>query len=66
MITIADIEGAVKELSREDLSRFRDWFLEFDAHAWDRQFEQDANSGKLDSLAEEALKDLGVGQCTKL
>ena len=52
MSPVTDIEAAVEELSKEDLSRFREWFLEFDANAWDRQFEQDAGSGKLDSLAE--------------
>lgn len=66
MSTVADIEAAVKELSKEDLSRFRDWFLEFDANAWDRQFEQDAGSGKLDTLANEALSDLRAGRCTEL
>lgn len=55
MITVTEIEAAVKSLSRADLSRFRDWFLQFDAEAWDRQFAQDAETGKLDSLAEEAL-----------
>jgi hypothetical protein len=40
------------------LAEFRAWFLEFDAAAWDRQFEQDAAEGQFDALAEEALKDL--------
>ena len=66
MSTVADIEAAVRELSKKDLSRFRDWFLEFDANAWDRQFEQDVGLGKLDSLAEEALSDLRAGRCSEL
>jgi hypothetical protein len=45
-------------LSPEELAEFRAWFLEFDAAAWDRQFEQDAAAGQLDGLAEEALDDL--------
>jgi hypothetical protein len=58
MNTITEIETAVSRLSREDLARFRDWFSEFDAEAWDRQFEEDARSGKLDTLADEAIGDL--------
>jgi hypothetical protein len=37
------------------LAVLRDWFMDFDAEAWDRQFEADVEAGKLDSLAERAL-----------
>ena len=66
MNTIQEIEAAVSKLSREELSAFRAWFAEFDAEAWDRQFEQDVAAGRLDGLAEEALQDLRKGQCTDL
>ncbi len=32
----------------------------------DKQFEQDARSGKLDSMAAEALRDSAAGRCTAL
>ncbi|MHB8521358.1 MAG: hypothetical protein ACYDH9_11465 [Limisphaerales bacterium] len=66
MSTVRDIEAAVSKLSREDLSAFRTWFAEFDAEAWDRQFDQDVAAGRLDRLAEEALRDLHEGRCTDL
>ena len=66
MSSIQEIETAVRQLSREELMAFRNWFVEFDAAAWDRQFEEDATTGKLDSLAEEALKDFREGRCTDL
>jgi hypothetical protein len=66
MSSVKDIEAAVSQLSREDLSSFRTWFVEFDAEAWDRQFEQDVKAGRLDGLAEEALRDLDAGLCTEL
>jgi hypothetical protein len=59
MSTIDEIERAVTGLSPEDLTRFREWFLEFDAEAWDRQFAEDVASGRLDSLADEALPETG-------
>ena len=36
---------------------FGEWFAVFDGHAWDRQIEEDASTGKLDYLAAEALAD---------
>jgi hypothetical protein len=66
MSRIETIEGAVKELSVEELSAFRAWFAEFDAGAWDRQFEADVQAGKLDALAERALHDHRAGRSTEL
>ena len=53
------------QLSQEDLAKFRTWFAEFDAADWDRQFEADVAEGRLDALAEKALKDLRKGGSRK-
>jgi hypothetical protein len=53
-------------LSPEELSVFRAWFAEFDAKLWDQEFEQDVVTGRLEALAEEALRDLREGRCTDL
>lgn len=66
MNSVFDIEAAVKRLSRDELAAFRDWFMEFDEEAWDKQLEADAAAGRLDALAEEALLDLREGRCTEL
>ena len=66
MSNVENIETRIKELSPEELTAFREWFIKFDAEAWDRQFEADAKAGKLDSLAERALRDHAAGQSTKL
>jgi hypothetical protein len=66
MIAVQEIETAVRRLSREELAAFRVWFQEFDAEAWDLQFEEDVVAGRLDHLAEEALRDLREGRCTDL
>ena len=66
MSKVENIEDRVKELSPEELASFREWFMHFDAEAWDRQFESDAKAGKLDSLADRALRDHSSGQSTKL
>ena len=63
---IENLERQIKELSATELSRFREWFASFDAEAWDRQFETDVHAGKLDALAEKALKAHASGETTKL
>lgn len=66
MNTVHELKSAVSKLSREELVAFRDWFQQFDAAAWDLQFEADVKEGLLDSLADEALRDLHEGRCTDL
>lgn len=56
-ITADFVENAIKQLSAEELIKFRQWYAEFDADLWDAQIEADAAAGKLDALAEEALTD---------
>jgi hypothetical protein len=66
MSKIETIERQVQELSAEDLAQFRNWFAEFDAEAWDSQFEADVKAGKLDALAAKALEHHDAGKSTKL
>ena len=66
MSGVLEIENAVKRLSEQELARFREWFEEFDAQLWDEQFERDAKSGKLDKLADEAIKNFRAGKYKEL
>jgi hypothetical protein len=66
MTTVQDIEDAVVSLPDLELGKFRAWFFNFDAKAWDREFEEDARCGKLDRLADQALDDLARGRCSAL
>ena len=59
------IERDIRALTREELAELREWFAAFDAEAWDRQIEVDARGGKLDELADEALKAHASGKSTK-
>jgi hypothetical protein len=65
MRTVEEIERAIRQLPPGDLAAFRAWFAEFDAEAWDRDWEEDIQAGRLDDLADEALNDLREGRCTK-
>ena len=66
MSRVEVLETQVKELSEQELMEFRRWFAEFDAQAWDRQFEADVIAGKLDALAERALRAHAAGETTRL
>lgn len=63
---VEKIEREIQDLSPEEMSELRDWFAAFDAEAWDRQFEADVRAGKLDALADQALKAHASGRTTKL
>jgi hypothetical protein len=66
MSDVFEIERAVQKLSRSELKTFREWFLCFDAEAWDKQFAEDVAAGRLDALADEAISDLRGGRCKDL
>jgi hypothetical protein len=52
-MNMEEIEAAVKNLSREDLGVFREWFWEFDQERWDQEIEEDVKAGRFDSILRE-------------
>jgi hypothetical protein len=65
-MTIEDLEKAVSKLPPDQLAKFRDWFEGFDAARFDQKIERDAKAGKLDRLAEEALKAYRQGTAREI
>ena len=65
-MTLPELEKTISALPPEQLSQFREWFLEFDAQNWDRQIEDDVKSGRLDKLAEKAIREHQAGDSTAL
>ena len=61
-ITLEQLKDAVVHLSDKEF----DEIVEAREQAWDRQIEADAEGGKLDQLAEEALRDYRDGKCVQL
>lgn len=66
MSKVEHIEQQIESLMPDELTAFRSWYAAFDAEAWDRQFEADIKAGKLDALADKALRAYTSGQSTKL
>ena len=65
-MNIEKIEAEIQKLSPSELARFRSWFENFDAEAWDIQFENDVKSGALEKHAEQAIKDFKSGNYKKI
>jgi hypothetical protein len=65
-MTLQQLEKTISELPPDQLSKFREWFLAFDADKWDQQFEGDVASGRLDRLADEAIGEHQAGKSTRL
>lgn len=63
---IERIERQVESLTPEELAEFREWFAEFDWHRWDDELEEDVAAGRLDELADEALRDHQAGRTKRL
>jgi hypothetical protein len=66
MTKVEDIEEAVSKLTPEQLARFRAWFEDFEARRFDEKIERDAKSGKLDRLAEDAVRAYRKGLAREL
>lgn len=56
----------MEELPPDKLAKFRAWFEDFDAGLFDRKLEQDANSGRIDKMANKAIADFKKGRARGL
>jgi hypothetical protein len=66
MTRVEKIEQSVKELAKDELAQFREWFAEFDAAKWDEQIATDVKAGRLDTLINEAKADIASGRTRPL
>ena len=65
-MNIQKIENEIKKLPPAEFEKFRLWFEEFNAESWDKQFENDVKSGKLENHSEQAIKDYNNGKYKKI
>jgi hypothetical protein len=66
VMNVQELKKAVAKLSREELAEFRAWFQQFDMDEWDCQIARDAEAGRLDKFAEEAIADYKAGRVKEL
>ena len=65
-MSLQELEDTIAKLPPDELAKFREWFLDFDSAQFDKRIENDANDGRLDSLANDALRDHTGGKSTPL
>ena len=66
MTVLESAEKAVEQMSPAELAEFRRWFARYDGEIWDAQIESDAEAGRLDALAEEALAEYRTGKAKEI
>jgi hypothetical protein len=59
---VTKIGKEIQGFSKTELASVRKWFRDFDAQFWDQQIGEDVQAGKLDPLADKALKDFESGK----
>jgi hypothetical protein len=65
-MSLQELENAVSQLPKEELTAFARWFEEYLADAWDRRIEADIQAGRLDVAGRRAEADFEAGHCTPL
>jgi hypothetical protein len=66
MTKLERIEREIESLDPDELARFREWFATHEAAEWDASIARDAADGRLESLAERALRDHKSGRTRAL
>jgi hypothetical protein len=62
MSLLEEIQSKIYELSKEERSRLREWFDEFEGDSWDLEFDENMKEKKLDSEALKAKQDFSDGK----
>ncbi|HAJ64485.1 MAG TPA: hypothetical protein DCP31_39005 [Cyanobacteria bacterium UBA8543] len=60
MITLLEIEAAIKQLPESEVHKLAAWLQTYLDETWDRQIEEDLTSGKLDNLIAQAETDIAA------
>lgn len=66
MTRLEQLEQTIAALPVDEYRQLRNWILERDWEAWDRQIEADSASGKLDFLLKEADEEKLQGRLRPL
>ena len=66
MTVMQKIQSEIQTLPEADVRRLRDWLDEYEARLWDEQIESDAKAGRLDALADEAIREHRAGRTKPL
>ncbi|HBE19695.1 MAG TPA: hypothetical protein DEG17_24195 [Cyanobacteria bacterium UBA11149] len=66
MITLPEIETAIKQLPENDIRQLAVWLQHYLDAIWDREIEADFQSGKLNNLIAKAEADIAANRVRDL
>jgi len=66
MAIIETIQREIESLPPQAYKNLAHWFFERDWALWDKELEEDSQSGKLDFLIEEAIEEKRAGKLRDL
>ena len=66
MASVKEIQSEIESLPRPEYMRLLQWIRKKDSESWDKELEEDALSGKLDFLIDEALDEKRKGHLKDL
>lgn len=66
MTEVEELEDRVRNLPKEEFSKFRDWFFEVENELWDKQIKTDFQAGKFNRLIEKAREEFAQGKAREL
>ena len=62
MNLLEQIQSKIYELSKEERSRLREWFDEFEGDSWDQEFDENTKTKKHDAEAAKAKQGFSDGK----
>jgi hypothetical protein len=60
-MSVKEIEAAISQLPAREVTELMSWLAEHHAQVWDKQIEDDLDSGRLDSLLAEVDREYEAG-----
>ena len=66
MTNVVELQKAILGLSEAEYTELRRWLMDQDWERWEREFDEDVRTGKLDALAAEALEAKANGELKDL
>jgi hypothetical protein len=65
-MSVTEIENAITQLSTREVAELMAWLGEYHAQAWDRQIEEDLETGRLDAVLVEVDREIEQGKARPL
>ena len=66
MSQVEELQVRIRDLSKKDFSKLREWFFQLEDELWDQQISADFKAGKFNRLIEKARAEFAQGKAREL